>query len=301
MILSGALMLRHLGYPDDADRLETAVRDVIADGHATTYDLGGAAGTADFADAIIARLPHAARPDDRRCPPSLGSMTARQPLAPAQAAGHRAARPRRHQPRRRVVAGARSSRARSSRSAPRTCSSAASCWTPLFGDAVRGRRLPLAALLAADRARLAAAWFISPGLLILWIPLGFRATCYYYRKAYYRFYFADPPGCAVGEPTDPPALPDGDGLPVHPPEPPPLLPVSRVHPAVLPVGRRGASLRIEGEWRIGLGRRDPRRQRAPADRLLAVVPLAAPPRRRQARLLLVHAPHAGPLQRSGSG
>jgi hypothetical protein len=36
--------------------------------------------------------------------------------------------------------------------------------------------------------------------LILWIPLGFRATCYYYRKAYYRFYFADPPACAVGEP-----------------------------------------------------------------------------------------------------
>ena len=32
------------------------------------------------------------------------------------------------------------------------------------------------------------------------MPLGFRATCYYYRKAYYRFYFADPPGCAVGEP-----------------------------------------------------------------------------------------------------
>ena len=31
--------------------------------------------------------------------------------------------------------------------------------------------------------------------------MGFRATCYYYRKAYYRFYFADPPGCAVGEPT----------------------------------------------------------------------------------------------------
>ena len=44
--------------------------------------------------------------------------------------------------------------------------------------------------------------WISPGLLILWIPLGFRATCYYYRKAYYRFYFADPPGCAVGEPEE---------------------------------------------------------------------------------------------------
>jgi len=56
MILSGALMLRHLGHPAEADRLETAVRDVIADGTSTTYDLGGSAGTAAFADAIIERL-----------------------------------------------------------------------------------------------------------------------------------------------------------------------------------------------------------------------------------------------------
>jgi isocitrate dehydrogenase (NAD+) len=56
MILSGALMLRHLGYADEADRLETAVREVIAAGVATTYDLGGTAGTAAFADAIIERL-----------------------------------------------------------------------------------------------------------------------------------------------------------------------------------------------------------------------------------------------------
>lgn len=42
------------------------------------------------------------------------------------------------------------------------------------------------------------AWF-SPAFLILWIPGGFRVTCYYYRKAYYRSYFFDPPGCAVGE------------------------------------------------------------------------------------------------------
>jgi isocitrate dehydrogenase (NAD+) len=55
LILSGALMLRHLGYPSDADRLETAVRDTIASG-TTTYDLGGTAGTAAFADAIIERL-----------------------------------------------------------------------------------------------------------------------------------------------------------------------------------------------------------------------------------------------------
>jgi isocitrate dehydrogenase (NAD+) len=56
MILSGALMLRHLGYPEEADRLETAVREVIAAGVSTTYDLGGTAGTAAFADAIIERL-----------------------------------------------------------------------------------------------------------------------------------------------------------------------------------------------------------------------------------------------------
>jgi len=43
------------------------------------------------------------------------------------------------------------------------------------------------------------AW-VSPALLILVFPLGFRATCYYYRKAYYRSFFADPYACAVGEP-----------------------------------------------------------------------------------------------------
>jgi hypothetical protein len=42
-------------------------------------------------------------------------------------------------------------------------------------------------------------WPLSPAFLILWAPLGFRATCYYYRKAYYRAYFLDPPACAVGE------------------------------------------------------------------------------------------------------
>ena len=45
------------------------------------------------------------------------------------------------------------------------------------------------------------AW-ISPAMLILWMPGGFRFTCYYYRKAYYRAYFLDPPACAVGEPRD---------------------------------------------------------------------------------------------------
>ena len=55
LILSGALMLRHLGYPADADRLEGAVRGTITSG-VTTYDLGGTAGTAAFADAVVERL-----------------------------------------------------------------------------------------------------------------------------------------------------------------------------------------------------------------------------------------------------
>ncbi|MBA3235813.1 MAG: isocitrate/isopropylmalate dehydrogenase family protein [Chloroflexi bacterium] len=56
MILSGALMLRHMGYPDEATRVEAAVRAVIADGTSTTHDMGGTTGTAKFADAVIDNL-----------------------------------------------------------------------------------------------------------------------------------------------------------------------------------------------------------------------------------------------------
>ena len=44
------------------------------------------------------------------------------------------------------------------------------------------------------------AWF-SPAILVLWIQVFFRATCYYFRGAYYKAFFADPPACAVGEPS----------------------------------------------------------------------------------------------------
>jgi hypothetical protein len=44
-------------------------------------------------------------------------------------------------------------------------------------------------------------WPFSPAFLILAGPLGFRATCYYYRKALYRAFLFDPPACAVGEPA----------------------------------------------------------------------------------------------------
>jgi hypothetical protein len=40
----------------------------------------------------------------------------------------------------------------------------------------------------------------SPALLILPFPALFRFTCYYYRGAYYKAFWADPPACAVGEP-----------------------------------------------------------------------------------------------------
>jgi isocitrate dehydrogenase (NAD+) len=56
LILSGALMLRHLGETAAAERLEGAVRDIIEEGRTVTYDLGGTTGTAAFGEAIAARL-----------------------------------------------------------------------------------------------------------------------------------------------------------------------------------------------------------------------------------------------------
>jgi len=56
--------------------------------------------------------------------------------------------------------------------------------SPFFSPYIHPTRLP--------------SW-LSPALIVLVIPLGFRATCYYYRKAYYRSFFGDPFACAVGE------------------------------------------------------------------------------------------------------
>ena len=125
-------------------------------------------------------------------------------------------------------------------------------FTPLFGTPYEhdGYLSPLfSPLITPDWLP---TWF-SPGIFILWIPLGFRATCYYYRKAYYRFYFADPPGCAVGEP------------PIHH-----RYRMETVLPFVLQNAHRfflylafiplfflwvdaASSLRVDGQWRIGLG------------------------------------------------
>ncbi len=40
----------------------------------------------------------------------------------------------------------------------------------------------------------------SPAFLVIWIPIGFRATCYYFRRNMYRAFFWDPPACWVAEP-----------------------------------------------------------------------------------------------------
>jgi isocitrate dehydrogenase (NAD+) len=56
LILSAALMLRHLGEVDAAERVEGAVRDVIGDGESVPRDLGGSAGTKAFAAAVADRV-----------------------------------------------------------------------------------------------------------------------------------------------------------------------------------------------------------------------------------------------------
>jgi isocitrate dehydrogenase (NAD+) len=62
LILSGVLMLRYLGREAEADRLENAVAQVIAEGKRVTYDMKPdrddptAVGTSEMADAIIEHL-----------------------------------------------------------------------------------------------------------------------------------------------------------------------------------------------------------------------------------------------------
>jgi hypothetical protein len=41
---------------------------------------------------------------------------------------------------------------------------------------------------------------LAPAIIIIWIPMGFRLSCYYYRKAYYRAFWQAPQACAVREP-----------------------------------------------------------------------------------------------------
>jgi isocitrate/isopropylmalate dehydrogenase len=55
-MLSAAMMLRHLGFEEDGERLERAITAVYAEGRSLTPDQGGAAHTQDFCDAVQAKL-----------------------------------------------------------------------------------------------------------------------------------------------------------------------------------------------------------------------------------------------------
>jgi isocitrate dehydrogenase (NAD+) len=79
LILSGVLMLRHLGEQAAAEHLETALRGIIAEGRRTTYDLGGESGTSQFADAIIERLGETQATGAPPAPPASTSPTASAP------------------------------------------------------------------------------------------------------------------------------------------------------------------------------------------------------------------------------
>ena len=61
-MLSGVMMLHYLGEKDSADKLESAIAEVIAEGKNVTYDLkldpATAVGTSQVADAVIEKLKH---------------------------------------------------------------------------------------------------------------------------------------------------------------------------------------------------------------------------------------------------
>jgi isocitrate dehydrogenase (NAD+) len=62
LMLSGVMLLRHVEERDAADRLESAIADVIREGESVTYDMKptrddpSAVGTSDVADAVIAKM-----------------------------------------------------------------------------------------------------------------------------------------------------------------------------------------------------------------------------------------------------
>lgn len=55
-IRSAALMLRHLGYEDAANRIDVAVNDVIREGQSLTPDLGGKSKTDEVVEAVLRRM-----------------------------------------------------------------------------------------------------------------------------------------------------------------------------------------------------------------------------------------------------
>jgi hypothetical protein len=66
-------------------------------------------------------------------------------------------------------------------------------YSPCTADACGPARTPVVGHLFGG-------FFFISRIVFLTFPLGFRMTCYYYRKAYYRSYYLSPPACGVAEP-----------------------------------------------------------------------------------------------------
>jgi hypothetical protein len=64
-------------------------------------------------------------------------------------------------------------------------------YSPCLGACVKG---------SSDFGQPFGWWPLSAALIVLIFPLGFRMSCYYYRKAYYRSFWLSPPACGVAEP-----------------------------------------------------------------------------------------------------
>ena len=56
LLLSACMMLDHLGYMEEADRIRKAINKVLTSTAIRTKDLGGTATTTEYTDAIIANL-----------------------------------------------------------------------------------------------------------------------------------------------------------------------------------------------------------------------------------------------------
>ena len=132
--------------------------------------------------------------------------------------------------------------------------------------------------------------FFSPALLILWAPGGFRLTCYYYRGAYYKAFWADPPACTVGEPRK--TYLGRAFVPAHHAKRAPLLSLSRARfhsdPDLSMFGKR-CGLSIQPAAKLFRYRRRHARSRDQccfARRLHLWLPFAAPFDRRISRSTL---------------
>ena len=66
--------------------------------------------------------------------------------------------------------------------------------SPLYSPCITGSCVP-----GAHGSFVLNWWRLSPALFALSIPGGFRLTCYYYRKAYYRGFWQSPPACGVAD------------------------------------------------------------------------------------------------------